>query len=97
MGYVGSSACLTPIDVGERLPVGVLHIIAAGYLLQEATDASSGMQRAKGSASKASHRAVAKILCASEMTDAGHEVWLHPLSIMKSQFRNWTAFQLARL
>ena len=30
--YVGISASLAPIDVGERLPVGVLHFIAARYL-----------------------------------------------------------------
>ena len=40
---------------------------------------------------------MAEVLRASKMTHAGRELGLHPLSIRKSQFRNWAAFELARL
>ena len=44
-----------------------------------------------------SNRTVPKILASREMTDAGHQLWLHPLSIGDFQSRNWTAFESALL
>src|SRR5262249_44880702 len=38
--------------------------------------------------------AVPDIARSREMTHAGHELWLHPLSIGESQFGYWAAFEL---
>jgi len=43
-----------------------------------------------------SHGCVSEVARSREMTHAGHELRFHPLSIRKSQFRNWAAFKPTR-